>query len=844
MWGRVRELLLVPVRSPVRTLLVAGLCVVLALLSASRIEPVPSLEPMFPRDTPAARALVRLLNDFSAADSLLLLVRASEGEGDAEGRLLAFADRLREAIERDDEASAMAVAISYRPEHLPRRFMRERMVPAGLYYLNDAQFAELQQRLTTEQIRAQIRRNETLIAAASPTADALSERILQDPLRLHELLIDAMRPAGPPIGDEERDAFIGEDGRTLLVRIRASEPAGEIEFTKRFMPAMRRAVAEAQPSELSVEYGGAYPIAELSERVIRRDMIRSVVLSIVLLQVVFLVAYRNVWSFPLTFLPVAMGIAVGFGAFAFYTQRLTPVTGAAGAILAGLGIDYCIHYVSHYQSRRGRGQTPEQAARASTMLAPALAAACVTSLIGFGAIAASSVPALRDFALVGALGLGGAFLAGLLVLPALLRVSDRPGGRGGQASLRFRFDPMMASIARRGRAWVALCAVLFAAALVLVAVRGPSGFDPSMTVMHPRPSPPLQAQERITEQFPGAMASAHVYLEADSPRALLIKAHQLDARLRSDELRAEGVAAPLSLAQLLPDPRNIERREARIAQLDAERIIEDFRAAVEESAFSMEAYAGYVDFLRDMLRPGAPPDVNALAQFPELGRLLLPRTAVGPNGAPATQAVTIVRFDRRFESDEARLAVLERIESAVGDLSGAAVTGMDLVSAKVKATIQHDLPRLLAAAAVLVTVWLIVVFRHPGRVVLTLLPPVFAVVCLLAVMALVDHPLNVVSAIALPLLVGIGVDDGIFLVTIAQRQRGRQHALIGEMSASCHAITMTSLTTAVAFGSLMLTRTPAIQSLGGVLAVGMIGCWVGSVFLLAPLLIRLGRAQR
>jgi predicted RND superfamily exporter protein len=98
------------------------------------------------------------------------------------------------------------------------------------------------------------------------------------------------------------------------------------------------------------------------------------------------------------------------------------------------------------------------------------------------------------------------------------------------------------------------------------------------------------------------------------------------------------------------------------------------------------------------------------------------------------------------------------------------------------------------------------------------------------------------------MLAGVGVDDGIFLVSIFTRRQHDdevaplQHRqnLLRDFSTSTHAITMTSLTTALGFGSLMLTNTPAIQSLGLVLGVGMVGCWLGSVCLLAPILM-LGR---
>ena len=83
-------------------------------------------------------------------------------------------------------------------------------------------------------------------------------------------------------------------------------------------------------------------------------------------------------------------------------------------------------------------------------------------------------------------------------------------------------------------------------------------------------------------------------------------------------------------------------------------------------------------------------------------------------------------------------------------------------------------------------------------------------------------PMWALFLIALPLLVGVGVDDGIFLVTIARALRGRRgrkvhqdapyeeaaasdsgddhDALVTRLSAGCHAIAMTSLTTMLTFG--------------------------------------------
>jgi predicted RND superfamily exporter protein len=47
---------------------------------------------------------------------------------------------------------------------------------------------------------------------------------------------------------------------------------------------------------------------------------------------------------------------------------------------------------------------------------------------------------------------------------------------------------------------------------------------------------------------------------------------------------------------------------------------------------------------------------------------------------------------------------------------------------------------------------------------------------------------------------------------------------------------MTTLTTLLTFGTLTLTSTPAIRSLGVILGVGMTASLAGTLFLLAPIL--------
>jgi hypothetical protein len=99
-----------------------------------------------------------------------------------------------------------------------------------------------------------------------------------------------------------------------------------------------------------------------------------------------------------------------------------------------------------------------------------------------------------------------------------------------------------------------------------------------------------------------------------------------------------------------------------------------------------------------------------------------------------------------------------------------------------------------------------------------------------------------INLIGFPLLIGIGIDDGIFVVFLALQGRRNsvdREALLTRYRSVCHAMMVTTATTALAFGSLVFTSTPAIQSLGVVTAVGVLGCLISTVAVLLPVLLLL-----
>src|SRR5258706_3008672 len=429
----IAKLLAWPARHPRAALLISVALALLSVLAVSRVRPDASLESMMSSGDPAVAKLVRMLNEFPVAEELLVLATMPEGSesaGDSR-KLLEYAERLERDIGKSPEPSALCGEISYRAPPQVREFIEEVIVRNGLFYLDDEAFAAARKRLTREQMAEQLHRQEARLSVPGPGAAAIAKVFARDPLSLHEFVMDRMTGGGSPfkLQPNSDNAFISADGRSILIRIAGTRPPSDLENAKRITAAVTEIAKSVNSDGLEIDVSGAYAIAAASAKAIRADMIESVFSSIAFLAALFAVAYRlPIRLVHLGFIPLVVGILYGFAIYSIFTTSLTPLTAVIGGILAGMGIDYFIQYLAHYELSRSLGMDSVAATEHTVgSLWPAMVAAWATSIVGFVAVSWSKVQALRDFAVLGSLGLTGAFVGAHFVMPALLALRDRRG---------------------------------------------------------------------------------------------------------------------------------------------------------------------------------------------------------------------------------------------------------------------------------------------------------------------------------------------------------------------------------------------------------------------------------
>ena len=137
----------------------------------------------------------------------------------------------------------------------------------------------------------------------------------------------------------------------------------------------------------------------------------------------------------------------------------------------------------------------------------------------------------------------------------------------------------------------------------------------------------------------------------------------------------------------------------------------------------------------------------------------------------------------------------------------------------------------LAAIVVLVLIH----FRSIGSVVLSLIPVGVGTLWTTALMSLLDVPFNPANIMMLPLVVGIGVTNGIHILN----RFAEEHNPSILSRSTGKAVIVSALTTIAGFGSLVVAKHQGIQSLGIVMSIGVGMCMLVAVTFLPAILMLL-----
>jgi len=160
---------------------------------------------------------------------------------------------------------------------------------------------------------------------------------------------------------------------------------------------------------------------------------------------------------------------------------------------------------------------------------------------------------------------------------------------------------------------------------------------------------------------------------------------------------------------------------------------------------------------------------------------------------------------------------------------GVRLSGWELLGPSVSVLVQRDLKLVLGPIFLLVLVTLWLAFRNWRDVFWSLATLLFSGLSLHVLMALAGWSWNMMNVMALPLLLGMGVDFSIHIQLALRRHGGDPGLVRGSVG---RALLLAGSTTVAGFASLAFASNAGIAGLGKICAAGIICAMLTAVFLL------------
>jgi len=768
-------------------------------------------------DSPAAqdyREYVETFGGFERVHVLLSLDADAEApdDPDARERLADAASDFAERIAGSDRVRSVRAGVTERDE----RFVTGEVLPRAALLVPDSFVDRIAPRLTPEAIVARVRAART--AMAGPLGEVAARVFVADPLGFAEGLPDEIASGSPLPVDPVEGAFLADDGRTALVIVEPAVAELDTAFGARLeaaLDAAAAAVREVHGEDIAIAAIGGPLYAVRDERDIRGDVARTVMSSSIVIAVLLLIHFRGV-RVPLAVLAAVLaGVVWTAGALAVVHERVTVLAVAFGAIVIGLGVDYGIHGAHAWREERRAGADAARAmALALRRTGRSVLASAATTAGVFGVLAAARFAPVRELGSMVAIGIAAIVVASVAIGAAAVVLTaghERVASERGSRAIARAVGLVHAH--RRATRWV----LAVATAVALVGASRIS-FDVDLRSFRPEHRVEHAAERALFERFAIGADPIHVVVHAPDRGEALERARRLAEALRA----LPAVRSVRSPADLLPAGPDAERRAARLAATIPPGTVDRLRAALVAERFRLAPFEPALAVLEALSRGTPPPPVPESAQPDWI------RSAIRVAPDRTSVALTVTGDSAAGELPEGLAAAARAIDPDVKIASGARL------GAELRRLIVGEFERLLGwCLAAIVAIVALTFAGDLRRALLALVPVALGVTWLLGICGWAGIPLDFLTITAAPLLLGIGIDDGLHAIHGASVHGG----IAGSLRHVGGAIAITTWTTCAGFGSLALSHLPALRNGGPLIALGTFLCLVATVVAL-PALVR------
>jgi uncharacterized protein len=617
-------------------------------------------------------------------------------------------------------------------------------------------------------------------------------------------------------------------------------------------------------------------------------------IAVVAIFFLLVISFR-MWTAPLLALfTLLIGTIWAIGAAALVVGQLNIMTQMMTVILFGLGIDFSIHIISGFTERRAAGDNILTAMEQTFLKnGKGVLTGAVTTALAFLTLVVSHSRGMKEMGLVTGFGLLAILLATFVMLPSLMVFRERRLERkreSGKKKVHIERDISFGFLGRlterlaKNHGFTILTAILIT--IVMLWFSSKMTFDSNYMNIEPEGLTSIALQDTVMDNFDLSMDYA--LITADSPE---------ESRKLVDQYKEfSSVAMVEDISNYLP---------SKVQQQERIPLIEKISSTMQTSVIQKSLPANGYAIIRDQLERlqfnimemqdmafiggqdkvdekcntivGDPDDINGANKIADFLDMVqdnqnifvifknyqndfAPRFKDSVLRMCHTEEITLNDLPEDIldqYSNENRDQFLVTVFPAGNiwqdaiflnqfsdDLESVSekATGMPLVFRALIQVIGSDGRRAMLLTLALVFVLLWIDFGKPSYALLALLPLAVGVIWMVGLMYLTRQQFTMMNVMGLPMILGIGIDDGVHAVH-RWLSEGKKN-LYTVFSSTGKAILLTSLTTMLAFGSLIFSIWRGFGHLGAALFVGVAACFLTTVIILPGIIGIMNRNKK
>lgn len=754
---------------------------------------------LLPSEIPAVEGLKIYQRHFTNARELIVTVRDSDAE-----RASAAAQSIAKQLRTETN---LVADVTWRPPWLEHPEQTAELIAYAWLNQRPESVRELTERLAEgnlPDILAATR--DELSTTLSPTEIA---QLSYDPFGLTRLPEELGAGAGFGQGDQ---LFSSPDGTFRILFIRARDELSGYRECTQWFNAIKQSVANSIPagSNTSIGYTGRPAfVAEISAGM-QHDITLSVGGTAVIIAILFWLAHRR-WKpmlWLLTLLAVVLIATLALGGLVF--GSINVISMGFAAILLGLAVDYA---VVHYQEALAHPNLSIPHIRRG--IAPSIFWAATTTIVAFLLLNFGGLPGLAQLGSLVGIGVAlSAFVMIYAFLPPLFPHRMTSEAMGATAEI-ISAPPKPVKLLSTSTVF-AISGILLLVCGIVLLFRWPQT-DATADALQPRDSQAYATLTAIKQNLGQDREPLWLIVAGRNETEVAQRLDSIEPILK-DAVTNKTLRGFTSPRSLWARPELQVPNKTTIKELVDRR--DALRTAALSAGFSEDAF-----MLTDRL-------LTTWSHQTDTSDVTWPTNHLS--------SWIFERFVSRQPEQQFAVAFLYPSTNAVGlsafseleaDLPRQQtwLSSWELLGGTILDSMQKNIWKLVIPMVVLILASLWLAFRSLREIILSLSVLVVSGLCLLAIMGVFGMSWNLLNLMAVPLLLGTGIDYSIFMQGALRRHQGDlaiAHQSVGRALLLCGG-------TAIAgFGGLGLSSNAGMASLGQVCAIGIAGNMLFSVYLL------------